>query len=132
MDAVPNGFPRTESGVELRLLAKMFTPEGARLASSIGLTPEPVAAISARANLNQETALDLLNAMATKRVIRLAHADGEGILRDGPPVHCILRVDAATPFEVEIFPFESNAPAPCWRAPSHGVYATASAGSRSA
>ena len=26
LDAIPNGFPATESGVELRLLAKIFTP----------------------------------------------------------------------------------------------------------
>jgi len=144
LDEIPNGFPRTESGVELRLLAKMFTPEEARLASGMRLTPEPAAAISARANLDEETALDLLSAMATKRVIRLASVDGgpafslmpfvvgfyemwlprmdaefaalfeaycqeggvAGILRDGPPVHRVIPVDTAIPFEVEIFPYE--------------------------
>ncbi len=144
LDEIPNGFPRTESGVELRLLAKMFTPEEARLASGMRLTPEPAAAISARANLDEESALDLLSAMATKRVIRLASVDGgpafslmpfvvgfyelwlprmdaefaelfeaycleggvAGILRDGPPVHRVIPVDAAIPFEVEIFPYE--------------------------
>jgi hypothetical protein len=48
----------------LRLLAKMFTPEEARLASTMRLTPEPAAAVAARANVTEETALDLLNAMA--------------------------------------------------------------------
>ena len=32
LDTIPNGFPATESGVELRLLEKMFTPEEAALA----------------------------------------------------------------------------------------------------
>ena len=40
LDAIPNGFPPTESGVELRLLAKMFTPEEAALASVLRLTRE--------------------------------------------------------------------------------------------
>jgi len=29
LDALPNGFPRTESGVEIRLLEKMVAPEEA-------------------------------------------------------------------------------------------------------
>ena len=29
LDAIPNGFPAAESGVELRLLAKIFTLEEA-------------------------------------------------------------------------------------------------------
>jgi Na+-translocating ferredoxin:NAD+ oxidoreductase subunit B len=144
LDEIPNGFPRTESGVELRLLAKMFTPEEARLASSMRLTPEPAAAVAARANLDEETARDLLRAMATKRVIRMAATEGgpafslmpfvvgiyelwlprmdaefaalfeaycreggvAGIVRDGPPLHRVIPVDAAIPIEVEIFPYE--------------------------
>jgi len=37
LDQIPNGFPKTESGVELKLLAKLFTPEEATLASSLSL-----------------------------------------------------------------------------------------------
>jgi len=144
LDEIPNGFPATQSGVELRLLAKMFTPEEAQLASSLRLTPEAAAAVAARVNLAEETALDLLNAMAAKRVIRVADAGGgrsfslmpfvvglyelwlprmdeefatlfeaycreggiAGIVRDGPPIHRVIPVDAAIPFEVEIFPYE--------------------------
>ena len=32
LDAIPNGFPETESGVELKLLAKIYSPEEAALA----------------------------------------------------------------------------------------------------
>ena len=38
LDAIPNGFSATESGVELRLLEKIFTPEEAELASVMRLT----------------------------------------------------------------------------------------------
>ena len=40
LDAIPNGFPETESGVELKILAKLYTPEEATLASEMRLTPE--------------------------------------------------------------------------------------------
>ena len=47
LDAIPNGFPTTQSGVELRLLAKIFTPEEAALASVMRLIREPVSGIAA-------------------------------------------------------------------------------------
>ena len=55
LDAIPNGFPSTESGAELRLLAKMFTPEEAALASVMRLGREPAPDIAAPA----EADLDL-------------------------------------------------------------------------
>ena len=35
LDAIPNGFPATESGVELKILAKIFTPDQAALAGDL-------------------------------------------------------------------------------------------------
>ena len=40
LDALPNGFPPTDDGSELRLLAKIFTPEEAELAAQLRLTKE--------------------------------------------------------------------------------------------
>ena len=34
LDDLPAGFPRSESGVELRILRRLFTPEEAALAST--------------------------------------------------------------------------------------------------
>jgi formate hydrogenlyase subunit 6/NADH:ubiquinone oxidoreductase subunit I len=51
LDTMPNGFPPTESGVELRLLEKIFTPEEADLFCDLRLvfeTPEQVAARTGR------------------------------------------------------------------------------------
>jgi electron transport complex protein RnfB len=48
LDALPNGFPATEDGAELRLLAYLFTPEEAELASQLRLTRETVAEIAER------------------------------------------------------------------------------------
>ena len=40
LDALPNGFPPTPDGVELKLLALLFTPEEAELTSRLRLTKE--------------------------------------------------------------------------------------------
>ena len=40
LDAIPNGFPATESGVEMKLLKKVFTPGEADLFCDLKLTPE--------------------------------------------------------------------------------------------
>jgi ferredoxin len=69
LDATPNGFPATESGVELRLLAKIFTPEEAALASVMRQTPESAADISTHAGVDPDTALGTLQGMATKGLI---------------------------------------------------------------
>jgi ferredoxin len=77
LDAIPNGFPATESGAELRLLAKMFTPEEAALASQMRLGREPVADIAARADMDPETAYRMLKTMVRKGLIRYRKADGQ-------------------------------------------------------
>ena len=35
LDALPNGFPQTKNGAEIRFLAKLFTPEEAALTASL-------------------------------------------------------------------------------------------------
>jgi len=66
LDAIPNGFHATESGIELRLLEKVFAPEEAALASVMKLTYEPAAEIGARAGLDADTAQRTLKRMARK------------------------------------------------------------------
>jgi electron transport complex protein RnfB len=77
LDATPNGFPSTESGVELKLLAKMFTPEEATLASVMRLTKEPAATIAPRAGKSPEDAYRTLKAMARKGLIIAGKGKGE-------------------------------------------------------
>jgi electron transport complex protein RnfB len=77
LDAIPNGFPATESGVELRLLAKIFTPEEAALASAMRLTCEPAADIAARAGVDAGTAYRTLKGMVRKRLIRFRKGEGQ-------------------------------------------------------
>jgi H+/Na+-translocating ferredoxin:NAD+ oxidoreductase subunit B len=48
LDELPVGFPPTESGVEIRILKHLFTPEEAVLAKHLSLIPEPLSRIYAR------------------------------------------------------------------------------------
>jgi ferredoxin len=75
LDAIPNGFPATESGVELKLLAKIFEPEEAALAAEMSLTREPAEAIAARAGADPKTAYRTLKTMVRKGQIRVSRKD---------------------------------------------------------
>ena len=71
----PNGFPRTKSGVEVRLLAKMFTPQEAALAAVMHLTRESVQAIAARAGVDEQQAHSTLKAMARKGLVHAGRGE---------------------------------------------------------
>jgi electron transport complex protein RnfB len=66
LDAMPHGFPETESGVELKLLAKIFTPEEAALASEMRLTPETAEEIAQRTSRDPAQTAGLLMEMMQK------------------------------------------------------------------
>ncbi|UCF09913.1 MAG: 4Fe-4S binding protein [Candidatus Bipolaricaulota bacterium] len=77
IDQIPNGFPATESGVERKLLAEMFTPEEAELATTMRLRPEPASEIAGRAGIDAAAALEALHAMAQKGLITRTSTEGE-------------------------------------------------------
>ena len=76
MDSLPNGFPPTEDGSELKLLAKLFTPEEAELASKLLIKLETAEEIAKRLELDYNTTRSLLKGMATRGLIRGRRADG--------------------------------------------------------
>ena len=99
LDAIPHGFPATESGVELRLLAKIFTPEEAALATVMRLTREPAAGIAARAGVDSDVAYRTLKGMVRKGLIRVKKSEGQLIFGLRPFVvgfyeEQLLRMDA--------------------------------------
>lgn len=77
LDAIPNGFPATQSGVELRLLAKIFTPEEAELACVMRLTDDSAADIAARAGVAPDVAYRTLKGMARKGLIRAQKGESQ-------------------------------------------------------
>jgi Na+-translocating ferredoxin:NAD+ oxidoreductase subunit B len=60
LDTLPNGFPLTESGVEIRLLKKVFTPEQADLFCEMRLTFETVEEIAKRTERPAEGLKEIL------------------------------------------------------------------------
>ncbi len=48
LDEMPVGFPATESGVEIRILEHLFTPEEAELGLHLSALPEPLETIHGR------------------------------------------------------------------------------------
>ncbi len=49
LDRLPNGFPRTDSGLEIQILRKICSPGEAALAGLLTGTPQPVGPIASRA-----------------------------------------------------------------------------------
>jgi electron transport complex protein RnfB len=76
LDALPNGFPATEDGVELRLLARLFTLEEAVLASQLRLTLELPAQIATRLGLDAREVRRQLKDMARRGLIAAGRAEG--------------------------------------------------------
>src|SRR3974377_1659249 len=69
LDNLPGGYPRTESGVELRILRRLFTPEEADLALHLTLIPEEPRVVALRARMPVEEAARRLEDMAQKGLI---------------------------------------------------------------
>ncbi|MFZ5820521.1 MAG: ATP-binding protein [Chloroflexota bacterium] len=69
LDALPNGFPPAPDGAELRLLAKLFTPEEAALASQLRLTREAPEQVAARTGGDPAETRQLLKGMARRGLI---------------------------------------------------------------
>jgi Pyruvate/2-oxoacid:ferredoxin oxidoreductase delta subunit len=69
LDDLPGGFPSTESGVEIRILRRLFTPEFAELAVHLTLIPEEPRVIARRTKIPVEEAARRLEEMFKKGLI---------------------------------------------------------------
>lgn len=95
LDEMATGFPATETGVELKLLKRLFTPEDAEMFLSLGLSPETAREVALRTG-NEETAVSArLESMASKGLL-FRRRDPQG-----PSYH-------AVPFIVGIYEFQVN------------------------
>jgi electron transport complex protein RnfB len=77
LDAIPNGFPATESGIELKILEWIFTPEEAALSAEMRLRAESVDEIAPRAGQDPKTAYNTLKDMVRKGLIYVKRAEGK-------------------------------------------------------
>jgi len=76
LDKLPNGFPRTPSNVEIRLLKKIFSSEEASIASQLSGYKESVEAIASRIGLPAEETKEKLVKMS-KRGLVWSDSEGE-------------------------------------------------------
>ncbi|MCB2186768.1 MAG: 4Fe-4S binding protein [Deltaproteobacteria bacterium] len=73
LDELPGGYPPTESGVELRILQRLFTPEEAAAALCTTLIPEEAGVIARRLKKPLGATAELLADMARNGLIYSIH-----------------------------------------------------------
>ncbi len=80
LDALPHGFPRTPSGVELKLIKMSFSPEEVWLAGQLTRFPETAAEIAKRVGRDEAQVREILESLIPRRLIRL---DSPGMAAPG-------------------------------------------------
>lgn len=75
LDQMPNRYPATESGVELRVLEKIFSVEEATLAAEMNYEKEPADLIASRAGYSEKEAKKILKSMVRKKLILFSKGD---------------------------------------------------------
>ncbi|MBI4595609.1 MAG: 4Fe-4S dicluster domain-containing protein [Candidatus Tectomicrobia bacterium] len=96
LDKFPQGYPKTESGVEIKILEKIFKPDEAELALHLRPNMEPVSAIAKRLNRDAKELGDKLYAMSRKGQILRFRAPGDNLYY------------ALAPFVIGIWEFQLN------------------------
>ncbi len=71
IDALPHGFARTESGVELKLIKMAFTEEEVSLAGHLTRHPETAAEIAARVGRDEAEVTALLESLVPRGLVSL-------------------------------------------------------------
>lgn len=76
LNALPNGFPPTDDGKELRLLAKLYTPEEAELVAQLRPSLETVEEIAERTGRETGELRNQLKGMSRRGLIEAGRRDG--------------------------------------------------------
>ncbi|MBF0530243.1 MAG: 4Fe-4S binding protein [Deltaproteobacteria bacterium] len=84
LDTLPNGFPATESGIEIRLLKRIFRPEDAELFCELRLSFETTEQIAQRTNRPLEGLEDHLKEMARRGQIMMVDLGSAKLFRMMP------------------------------------------------
>jgi ferredoxin len=95
LHGMPGGYPATESGVEIEILKKIFTPEQARLTVQLTPAPESAQEFASRTGMSEEEARQGLEDLAREGLIfRVRSGDSASY--------------AAVSFVVGIYEFQLN------------------------
>ena len=69
LDKMPAGYPATDSGIEIRILKRLFTEEEAALTLNLSMLPESVSAVAERMNMDPDVLEPRLEEMAGKGLL---------------------------------------------------------------
>lgn len=84
LDALPNGFPRMPSGIDIRILKKSFGDQEAELAGHMNRSYETAQQIAARAGSDAVGAREILDSLLPTGLVRRRRDDGTVKYRLGP------------------------------------------------
>ena len=87
MDTLPGGYPTTPSGVEIKILKRLFTPEQAELTMKLGREPEEVQSIAARTGTDETELAKKLEELALKGCIFRVRDGEKRLYQAYQPVH---------------------------------------------
>lgn len=75
LDQMPNGYPATDTGVEIKILKKLFSPEDAEFVMHLKAEPETVPVIAQRLRISESSAAAKLKDL-TRRGLIFSVRDG--------------------------------------------------------
>jgi electron transport complex protein RnfB len=84
LDRFPLGYPATASGVEIRILKKLFTPEEAEVAVLLSPMPEEAEQIAARSGSEPRELEQKLEALSRKGLAFRARREGKTMYNTAP------------------------------------------------
>jgi len=86
LDQFPLGFPETKSGVEIKILKRLFSEEEAQLTVKLSLIPEDINDIADRIGMDADVLGKKLNSMARQGLIFKGRRKGKTVYRAIPYV----------------------------------------------
>lgn len=79
LDDLPGGYPATKSGIEIRILEQLFTPEEAHIALQLSLVSEEARVVALRAGLPVAEVSVRLKEMERKGLLFASHEPGQPV-----------------------------------------------------
>ena len=84
LNRFPIGFPETPSGIEIKILKKLFSEEEAKIAALLPPVPQVAAKIAKRIGLDEKEAEEKLEAMSKKGLIFRVRRKGKTLYNPAP------------------------------------------------
>jgi len=84
LDQFPLGFPKTPSGVEIKILKRLFTEEEAKIAVLLTPIPEEASQIAQRSGMDPQFLEQKLEAMSKKGLIFRVRREGKTLYNSAP------------------------------------------------